>query len=102
MEEIKTLVYLSSNQSLVTSTNQEFIDKCERKLSCEQFAEEYVNGLKLDNTLVRVIKTYNDGDYVCCTNAEDVIDGAFELLDDMSSDIHVIKRRGAIANKFPI
>ena len=79
MEEIKTLVYLSSNQSLVTSTNQEFIDKCERKLSCEQFAEEYVNGLKLDNTLVRVIKTYNDGDYVCCTNAEDVIDGAFEL-----------------------
>ena len=30
------------------------------------------------------------------------IDGAFELLDDISSDIRVIKRRGAIANKFPI
>lgn len=30
------------------------------------------------------------------------IEGAFELLDDMSSDIRVIKRRGAIANKFPI
>lgn len=79
MEKIKTLVYLSSNQSLVTSTNQEFIEKCERKLSCEQFAEEYVNGLNLDNTLVRVIKTYNDEDYVCCTNAEDVKDGVFEL-----------------------
>lgn len=79
MGKIETQVYLSSNQSLVTSTNQEFIDKCERKLSCEQFAEEYVNGLKLDNTLIRVIKTYNDGDYVCCTNAEDTKDGVFEL-----------------------
>ena len=79
MEKIETLVYLSSNQSLVTSTNQEFINKCERKLSCEHFAEEYVNGLNLNNTLVRVIKTYNDGVYVFCTNAEDTKNGVFEV-----------------------
>jgi predicted RNA-binding Zn-ribbon protein involved in translation (DUF1610 family) len=79
MGKIETHVYLSSNQSLVTSTNQEFIDKCERKLSCEQFAKEYVNGLKLDNILVRVIKTYDEGFYICCTNAEDTKDGVFEV-----------------------